>query len=497
MEATLAALPGGPFVAEFLSRPRKLLIGSTWVEAQSGRNFAIENPATGRAIAQAAAGGAADVDRAVRAARKAFEGPWSRMLPAERGNLIWKLGDAIEAHADELALLETLDTGKPLKIARDRDVARSADRMRYYAGWATKLTGETLSSMGPENWHGFTVREPVGVVGLITPWNLPILLATLKIGPALAAGCTIVLKPAEMTSLTALRLGELAQEVGLPEGVLNVVTGFGAEAGAALAAHPDVDKVSFTGSTETGKAVLRASTGNLKRLTLELGGKSPVFVFADADLDRAIPAVANGIFANAGQVCSAGSRLYAHRSVFDRVLEGIEADARKLRVGPGLDPASQLGPVISEKQLERVTGYIASGRKDGAGVAVGGRRIGNEGYFIEPTVLTGTTAGMAVRREEIFGPVLCAVPFDTDSLDELAQEANDTIYGLAGYVWTRDLSTAHRLARMMKAGLININGAHRDDTVPSGGFKQSGWGRESGRAGIEAYTELKSVLVGV
>jgi len=487
---------GQKLAAGFLATRRKLLIGGQWVDARSGETFEVFDPATGQVIAHVAAGDRADVDAAVAAARKAFDGgPWTRMTPAQRAKLIWKLGDAIDANAEELALIETLDNGKPLKIARMADVAGSAEKLRYYAGWATKLTGSTLDTSLPGNFHAFTLREPVGVCGLIVPWNFPLMMAVSKIAPALAAGCTVILKPAEQTPLSAIRLGELVQEVGFPEGVVNIVTGFGETAGAAIVDHPGVDKVSFTGSTEVGKLILKGATGNLKRVTLELGGKSPVIVFPDADMANAIEGASRSIFFNTGQVCAAGSRLFAHQKVFDQLVEGIAANAKKIKVGPGTEPDTDMGPVVSQEQLERVTGYIKAGQQAGASVKVGGGRLDREGYFVQPTILTDTTPDMAVRREEIFGPVLCAMSFSDDDLDRIAAEANDTTYGLAAQIFTRDLSTAHKMARKLKAGSIRINGGGLDNNVPFGGYKQSGWGRENGREGVETFTEIKSVTI--
>ncbi|TXH38927.1 MAG: aldehyde dehydrogenase family protein [Rhodospirillaceae bacterium] len=367
---------------------------------------------------------------------------------------------------------------------------------RYMAGWATKITGETLSISTPGNFHAFTLREPVGVVGQIIPWNAPLLMAAWKLAPALTTGCTVVLKPAEQTPLAALRLGELIQEAGFPDGVVNIVTGFGPTAGAAIAAHPDVDKVAFTGSTETGRHIVNAATGNFKKVSLELGGKSPVIVFPDADMSVAIPGAAQAIFANSGQVCSAGSRLFVHKKAFDRMIEGLTQEAGKIRVGHGLTEGTQMGPVISQVQLERITGYIDQGKAAGATVAAGGARVGNEGYFIAPTILTDTKPDMSVMQEEIFGPVLCAVSFDDDDLERIAKQANESIYGLAGSIWTRDLSTAHKMMRRIRAGRIGIN-VHGsvDAAIPTGGFKQSGWGREKGHEGLHLYTEVKSVIV--
>lgn len=480
-----------------LSQPLKMLIDGQWVSSQSGACMDVINPSNGQVLVQESLGGAHEVDLAVQAARRAFEsGPWSRMRPAERTRLLLKLAEALEHHGDELALLETLNTGKPLKMARTFDIGMAAECLRYNAGWATKLNGETRNVSLPGDWHAYTLREPVGVVGLIVPWNVPLAMAVSKISPALAAGCTVVLKPAELTPLTALRLGELVQAIGFPPGVVNIVTGLGHEAGQAIVDHPGVDKISFTGSTVVGKSILASAAGNLKRVALELGGKSPVFIFPDADLDRAMDAAARGIFGNTGQVCAAGSRLFVHRSVADRVIEGIVQRASALRVAPGLSPEAEIGPVISARQRERVMGYIDSGRAEGAEVVAGGQAVQGEGFFIQPTVLVNTRPDMKVVREEIFGPVLSTQLFDDDSLEQLAARGNDTEYGLSASIWTRDLRTAHQMVRRLHAGNVRVNAAAAlDFAMPFGGYKQSGWGRENGREGVEAYTELKSVAI--
>jgi phenylacetaldehyde dehydrogenase len=364
------------------------------------------------------------------------------------------------------------------------------------AGWSTKICGQTIPLSQPSAFHAYTLRQPVGVCAQIVPWNFSLMMAVWKVAPALAAGCTIVLKPAEQTPLTALRLAELVELAGFPRGVFNVVTGFGETAGAALAAHPDVDKVAFTGSTEVGKKILAAAQGNLKKVSLELGGKSPMLVFADADIDAAVKAVASGIFYNMGQTCTAGTRLYVHRSVEEQLLRGLEAEARALKIGPGLDPATQIGPLVSEEQLLKVSGYVQSGLTDGAQLRCGGRRHGPAGYFIEPTILTQTHAQMTVVREEVFGPVLCVSSFDGVGVDDVVREANDSVYGLAASLFTRDLSRAHQVAARLKAGTVGINTHHViDPALPFGGFKQSGWGREMGWPAIELYTELKSIGV--
>jgi len=394
--------------AAFLSKERKLFIDGKWAPAISGKTFAVEDPATLETIAHVPAGDKEDIDLAVRAARRAFEsGPWSRFSPAERSRMVWRLGDLLERHSDEFAELEALDNGKPVTNARRGDVQGSIDMFRYMAGWATRLNGETIPVSSPGNWHAYTLREPVGVVGQIIPWNFPLMMAAWKIAPALAAGCTIVLKPAEQTPLSALRFAELIQEAGVPDGVVNIVTGFGETAGAALANHMDVDKVAFTGSTEVGKLIVQASAGNLKRVSLELGGKSPAIVFPDADLDLAIAGTAAAIFYNQGQCCTAGSRLFVHRRVYDRVVEGVVAEAGKMKIGHGLDPSVSLGPLVSKEQHDRVTGFIQSGRQQGAEVVTGGKASDGPGYFVEPTVLAKTNRDMRVVREEIFGPVVC------------------------------------------------------------------------------------------
>ncbi len=498
MNDLIQASKGGKEVSEFLTKQHGLQIDGKSMQAFAGEEIEVVDPATEQLIAKVAAGGATDVDLAVRAARRAFDsGPWSRAKPVERAKLLFKLADAIESHADEFALLETLDNGKPLRAARTQDVPGAADRFRYYAGWATKMSGRTMDLSAPGEWHAYTLREPVGVAALIVPWNYPLMMAATKMAPALAAGCTIILKPAEQTPLTALRLGELAAEVGFPEGVINIVTGFGETAGAALVEHAGVDKVSFTGSTEVGRLIVKAATGNLKRVSLELGGKSPVIVFPDADLATAATGVARFIFGNAGQVCAAGSRLFAHRKVYDQVIEVVTRYADNLKVGSGVEQGTEMGPLVSREQLDRVVGYIRSGKQAGASVVAGGDRIDRLGYFVKPTVLTETTASMTVRQEEIFGPVLCAASFDDESLDEIAAQANDTTYGLSAYIWTQNLGVAHKMAKKIKAGFVRINGGPLENAVPFGGYKQSGWGRENAVEGIESFTETKSVVVGL
>jgi phenylacetaldehyde dehydrogenase len=481
-------------VQEFLSQPRKMLIGGQWVAAQSGKTFETYNPATGDVLATVAEGDRADIDLAVAAARTAFEsGPWPDTAPAERGRLLWKLSNLIEQHLEELAELETLDNGKPLFFSRAVDVPTAVEVFRYMSGWATKVEGTTIPLSAPRaKYFAYTLREPVGVVGQIIPWNFPLIMAAWKLAPALSVGCTCILKPAEQTPLTALRLGELIQEAGFPDGVVNIVTGFGETAGAALAAHPDVDKIAFTGSTEVGRLIAKAATGNLKKVSLELGGKSPNIVFADANLKAAIPGSASAIFFNQGQICTAGSRLFVHQSIFDQVIEGVAAETKKFKVGAGIQESTNLGPLVSKEQLSRVCGYLESGAQEGAKAVVGGNRIGSTGYFVEPTILVDVKPHMKVVREEIFGPVVTAIPFSDP--DEIVTFANDTIYGLASAVWTRDISKAHRMAAKLRAGTVWINCYNVfDPALPFGGYKQSGWGRENGRAALDLYTESKSV----
>lgn len=476
--------------------PKIHFIGGEWVAPVCGGTIPAIDPANGQEIARFARGGAQDVDHAVQSARMALEtGPWSKLTGQARAKLLWSLADRLEAHRDEFGLLETLDVGKPLSTATTVDVGGAVEKLRYSAGWATKIFGKTFSPSLPGDYHAFTVREPAGVCGLITAWNFPLGMAVAKMADALAAGCTVVLKPSENASLSTLRLGELIQNVGIPPGVVNIITGYGPEVGQALANHHGVDKISFTGSTAAGKSLVAACAGNLKRLTIELGGKSPAIVFADADFDLAVQGVARNIFYNSGQICAAGSRAFVQRPIYDKMVAALSDRAKAMRIGPGVDPSTELGPLVSEKQLARVLGYVESGREAGAKVVVGGGRHGDQGYFMQPTILADTDRTMTVRQEEIFGPVLCVAPFDGDDLDSLATEANDTDYGLNAFVYTRDLSRAHRMARKIKAGVIRVNGAGIDFTVPFGGFKQSGWGREQGEDGILSFTELKSVVM--
>ncbi len=486
----------GPAARSFLNRQHQLLIDGQWVAASSEARTELIDPATGNVIATAAQGTAADVDRAVVAARRAFEGPWRKTTPSQRTQMMLRFATLIEANGQELAELECINSGKPLAFCRNGDVVGIVEMLRYMAGWTTKMGGETPNVSLPGEWHAYTLLEPVGVVGQIVPWNFPLNMTMWKIAPAIAAGCTIVLKPSEQTPLTALRLGELALEAGIPPGVLNIVTGFGNPVGASIAAHPDIDKVAFTGSTEVGRRIAQAATGNLKKVSLELGGKSPVIVFPDANLQAAAAGVCSSIFFHAGQVCAAGSRLYVHERAFDEVLDAVARRAREIRVGHGMDAGTEMGPVISQRQLDRVLGYIQSGQDQGASLLVGGERIGEQGFFVQPTVLTGVKPGMAVHDEEIFGPVLCAMSFNDDDLDRISATANASPYGLAASVWTRDISIAHKMARRLQAGIVNVNALSSPDaTLPYGGYKQSGWGRERGFDAIKLYTEVKAVAV--
>lgn len=472
----------------------RMLIGAAREEAADGRTIDVEDPATGQVFATVPAGTAADVDRAVAAARTAFQADaWARMRPLDRGKIIEAIARKIEDHAQELALLESYDNGKTVHHALAVDVPAAIDIFRYMAGWASKIHGQVnpISADG-RDYHSYSLREPIGVVGQIVPWNYPLAMAAWKVAPALAAGCTIVLKPSEVTPLTALRLAELALEAGLPEGVLNVVTGYGHEAGQALVEHSGVDKIAFTGSTRVGKRIVETAARDLKRVTLELGGKSPSLIFADADLDNAALGAALAIFFNSGQVCLAASRLYVERSVFDQVVESVAQIAKGFKLGHGRNPDTMLGPLVSQVQQERVLDFIAQGKAGGAELITGGSTGSDSGYFVEPTIFANAAADASIVREEIFGPVLVATPFDDP--EEVIQRANDTRYGLAANIWTRDLSRAHQTARRLQAGTVWIN-THgvNDPSAPFGGVKESGWGREVGEEGLLHYTETKTV----
>ncbi len=473
--------------------PGQLLIDGQWVDG--AKKFDTINPATGEVLTQIAEGSSADVDRAVDAARRAFEdrnGPWRKMSASERGRLIWKLADLVEKNIDELAELETLDNGKPIFESRYVDMPMVVDVLRYYAGLATKIHGETVNTV--EAAFTYTLREPVGVVGLIVPWNFPLLLASWKLGPALACGNTIVWKPASQTSLTTLRFGKLAIEAGVPAGVLNIVTGPGA-VGRAMVKHPGIDKIAFTGSTAVGQEIMRSAADTVKRITLELGGKSPNIVFADSDIDNAVKGAITGIFYGKGEVCNAGSRLFLESKVKDEFTEKLVARAVKIRPADPLDPKTRMGAIVSQEQMQTVLGYIEAGKKDGAKLVAGGNRVnvdGSKGFFIEPTIFGDVKNDMTIAREEIFGPVLSVLTFD--DIDEVIEQANNNPYGLAAAVWTRDVKKAHSVSRRLKAGTVWINTyGLMDASLPFGGYKSSGFGRELGAHAIEHYTELKTV----
>ena len=478
-------------------KPKRMLIDGRWVEAASGKTFATHNPATGELLAHVPEGDAEDIDRAVAAARRAFEGPWSKAKPFERQGILLRLAELVDRHIEELAALDTIDMGAPLSRTLNNRL-RAVGMLRYYAGQATALLGETIDNSLPGEIFSFTLKEPVGVVGAIIPWNGPLTACIWKIGPALATGCTVVLKPAEEAPLTALRLGELCLEAGVPPGVVNVVTGYGETAGAALSSHRDVDKVAFTGSHLTGQKIVQASAGNLKRVSLELGGKSPDIVFADADLEAAVPGAAMAVFANSGQICSAGTRLFVERRVYEEFTARVAAFGKSLHVGNGIEEKTQVGPLVSAEQLERVTGYLSIGRQEGARPLAGGERLAEgalaQGYFVPPTVFADVKDEMRIAQEEIFGPVISAIPFD--DIEEVITRGNATSFGLGSGVWTRDVTRAHKLARAIKAGSVWINCYQAmDPAVPFGGYKMSGYGRESGKQHLDEYLNVKAVWI--
>jgi len=490
-----------PSTARFLEGEHRLLIGGEWVDSSGTDRIEVLNPATGQAIAEVAAAGAADIDAAVDAARQAFAaGPWPVMTPTERGRLLWKLADEIAANGQVLTELEILDNGMPLNPVGALAVPGAVKTLQYYAGWPSKITGHTIPVDTRADASGpavtYTRREPVGVVGQITPWNYPLGMAVIKLGPALATGCTVVLKPDEHTPLSALFLGELIRKVGFPPGVINIVPGYGTQAGAALTAHPDVDKIAFTGSSAVGKKILQAATGNLKRVSLELGGKAPFIVFPDADIERVIVAATRAAFFLQGQNCQCASRLLIHEDVLDRVVTGIADAAKSMKVGPGWDPETRIGPLISAEQLDRVQGYVTGGVAEGAELVTGGTRLDGPGYFMEPAVFAHTNRDMRIVREEIFGPVTGVQSFADFDLEAIARQANDTIYGLVASVWTKDLGIAHKLAETIKAGVVGINHHGSGDiTAPFGGCKQSGWGRELGAESLDLYLESKTIVI--
>lgn len=482
-----------PDVVEFLKGPKGLFIDGEFVPSLSGKTFKSINPATEEVLAEVAEAEAPDIDRAVKAARRAFEsGPWSRMSAAERSRLLYRLADLMEEHKLQLAQLETLDNGKPIRESLNADLPLAIEHIRYYAGWPTKVVGQTIPVAG--KYFNYTRHEPVGVVGQIIPWNFPLLMACWKIGAALAMGCTVVLKPAEQTPLSALYLAKLIQEAGFPPGVVNVVPGFGETAGQALVEHPDVNKIAFTGSTEVGKLIMRNAAATLKRVTLELGGKSPNIIFPDADMSRAIPGAFMGIMFNQGQVCCAGSRLFVQKKAYDNVVADLVSLAKKIRQGPGLDQGTEMGPLVSDEQEKRVLGYIEKGVEEGAEVLVGGGKATDRGYFVQPTIFANVRDDMTIAREEIFGPVVAAMPFE--DLDEVIARANDTEYGLAAGVWTENIRNAHYIASKLKAGTVWVNCYNVfDAAAPFGGYKQSGIGREMGSYALNNYTEVKDVWI--
>ena len=478
-------------------RNYQLFIDGQWVDAESGKTFTTPNPATGETLAEVAEADAADIDKAVVAARRAYEGRWSKLSARDRGRLLYKLSQLIEQNAGDLAGIETADNGKPIKESLYIDLPQVVENFEYFAGWATKIEGETIPV--PGKMFNYTLREPIGVCGQIIPWNFPLLMAAWKLAPALAAGNTVVLKPAEQTPVGAMELAKLIQEAGFPEGVVNIVPGYGETAGAALAAHPGIDKVAFTGSTEVGKLIAKAAAENLTKVSLELGGKAPNIVFADSNLDQAVAGAMMGIFYNQGQVCCAGSRLFVEEGVKDEFLSKLTEKAERIAVGDPMDKSTQMGPQVSEEQLNRIKGYVDIARNEGAAVVTGGAspQLDGEfqkGYFFRPTIFADVNNKMRVAQEEIFGPVVSVISFKDE--DDLIKQANDTIYGLSAGIWTQDITRAHRFAREIKAGVIWINTYNMFNAAsPFGGYKQSGYGREMGRHALDLYTQVKSVWV--
>src|SRR5688572_32520663 len=475
----------------------QLFIDGQWMDSESGKTFSTPNPATGQPLAEIAEGDKADVDKAVAAARRAFEGKWSKMSARDRGRLLYKLSQLIEQNASQLAEIETADNGKPIKESLYVDPPQVVENFEYFAGWCTKIEGETIPV--PGRMFNYTLREPIGVCGQIIPWNFPLLMAAWKLAPALAAGNTVVLKPAEQTPVGAMELARLIQEAGFPEGVVNIVPGYGETAGASLAAHPGIDKIAFTGSTEVGKLIARAAAENLTKVSLELGGKAPNIVFADADMDQAVSGAMMGIFFNQGQVCCAGSRLFVEEKVKDEFLEKLKDKASRINVGDPMDKGTQMGPQVSEEQLSRIKSYVDVAQKEGATMLAGGASPKLEGafqngYFFQPTISSDVKNQMRVAQEEIFGPVVSVITFRDE--DDLIKQANDTIYGLSAGIWTRDITRAHRFAREIKAGVVWINTFNMFNAAsPFGGYKQSGYGREMGRHALDLYTQVKSVWV--
>ncbi len=490
MESTISI---SPKIRKFLEGTKGLFINGQWVESISGKTFETLDPSTGEVLAVVSEGFKEDIDVAVKAARNAFDnGPWGKMPAADRSRLIYRLADLMEEHKEELAQLDTLDNGKPIRETRTGDIPLSIEHFRYYAGWATKIVGQTIPVKG--NYLTYTRHEAVGVVGQIIPWNFPLLMAAWKLGAALATGCTIVLKPAEQTPLSALYLAELASEAGFPDGVINVVSGYGETAGEALVNHPLVDKIAFTGSTSVGKHILRQSAETLKKVTLELGGKSPNIILPDADLTQAVPGALQAVMLNQGQVCAAGSRLFVQKKVYDNVVADLVSGVEKIQLGAGLDKKTQMGPLVSLEQQNRVLGYIEKGTHEGAEVLTGGTTPNSKGYFMKPTIFANVNNSMTIAREEIFGPVVAAMPFD--DLDDLVSQANDSLYGLAAGVWTSDIKKAHKLAHRVKAGTVWVNCYNvYDAAAPFGGYKESGLGREMGSYALDNYMEVKSVWV--